>query len=150
MGREFIVVVLIFTLVVIEMTFDRRGTMAARKASDGNRYVEIVKRGEARVYPLAHSPLPLQNGERLEYLDDGTLLTTRMSGGKLILFGLAIDINRAGIEDLAAVPGIGLKTAQSIVDFRKDFGKFRAVRELIKVRGIGEKRLKKIKAYLKV
>lgn len=55
-----------------------------------------------------------------------------------------IDINSATVAQLQTLPGIGEVIAQRIVDYRNANGSFRSVGELIKVKGIGEKRLEAI------
>ena len=49
-----------------------------------------------------------------------------------------ININSADVSELASLDGIGEKKAQSIVEYRKRNGRFRAVEELTDVNGIGE------------
>jgi competence protein ComEA len=61
-----------------------------------------------------------------------------------------IDINRAGTEELATIPGIGKSLAQRIVDFRDEHGAFTRVEDLLKVKGIGEKSFQKIRPHVKV
>ncbi len=56
-----------------------------------------------------------------------------------------LDINRAGLEELMALPGIGDILAQRMVEYRKRHGGFRRVDELRKVRGIGEKRMEQLR-----
>ena len=60
-----------------------------------------------------------------------------------------VDINRADKELLMQLPGIGPKTADAILKYRKSNGKFKDVKDLIEVKGIGEKTLAKIKPFLK-
>ncbi len=60
-----------------------------------------------------------------------------------------IDINRAGIDELVSLPGIGPVKAQRIIDRRTELGKFNNVEELISVKGIGEKTLAKITPFIK-
>lgn len=55
------------------------------------------------------------------------------------------DINRADLSDLQTLPGIGPKTAENILSYRKEKGCFRSVEELLKVKGIGPKKLEAIK-----
>jgi competence protein ComEA len=59
-----------------------------------------------------------------------------------------VDINKATIEDLVAVPGLGKSLAQRIVDFREKNGPFGEVDDLLKVQGIGEKSLVKLRPHL--
>ncbi len=61
-----------------------------------------------------------------------------------------IDINHATVEQLQSVKGIGEKTAQAIVAYRREHGGFKDVDELTKVRGIGERKLEKIRDQLTV
>lgn len=56
-----------------------------------------------------------------------------------------IDINSASIEQLCTLPGIGKKTAQKIIDFRKLNGKFNKVSEIMSVKGIGKVKFEKFK-----
>jgi len=63
---------------------------------------------------------------------------------------IAIDINRATVEDFSKLPGIGPKLAQRIVAFREKHGPFRRVEDLLAIRGIGHKKWKKIRPYLRV
>lgn len=64
------------------------------------------------------------------------------------LLGYRVDVNRAGAGDLSGIPGISDGTAEAWVAERKRLGGFRHPRQLLRVRGIGEKRLKKILPFL--
>lgn len=61
-----------------------------------------------------------------------------------------ININTANVEELQKLKGIGETYAQRIVDYRLENGEFKAVDELLKVKGIGNKRLEDIKAFIKL
>ena len=62
--------------------------------------------------------------------------------------GERVNINTAGKSELMKLPGIGEKTADKIIDFRKLNGKFSRVEDLLDVKGIGIKKLEKIKELL--
>jgi competence protein ComEA len=64
--------------------------------------------------------------------------------------GSAVDVNRATAAELLAVPGIGKSLAQRIVDFREKNGPFGKVDDLLKVQGVGEKSLERIRPYVTV
>lgn len=61
-----------------------------------------------------------------------------------------ININTADTLALQALPGIGPVYASRIVAWRKQFGPFEGVEELLHIRGIGEKRLEKILPFIKL
>jgi competence protein ComEA len=61
-----------------------------------------------------------------------------------------VNINTASATDLQALPGIGAKTAERIVEYRQKNGPFKKVEDLMNVRGIGEKNFLKLKPQLTV
>lgn len=60
-----------------------------------------------------------------------------------------VSINDADVTLLSTIPGIGPKTAEAIVAYRQANGKFASIDDLVKVKGIGEKKLAKMKPFLK-
>lgn len=63
----------------------------------------------------------------------------------LIAIEKKIDINRASIDDLIALNGIGPVLAESIVSYRRSIGHFNSIDEIKNVRGIGDSVFNKIK-----
>lgn len=62
-------------------------------------------------------------------------------------FAAPININTADAKTIAeSLTGIGIKKAEAIVEYRKTNGPFKAVEDLLKIKGIGEKTLDKNKA----
>jgi competence protein ComEA len=61
-----------------------------------------------------------------------------------------VNINAATSEELQQVPGIGPATAEKILQMRKSYGAFKSVDDLLAIRGIGKKRLDKMRKYLTV
>ncbi len=61
--------------------------------------------------------------------------------------GLVI-LNLAGEEDLRKLPGIGAKKAQAILALRAKLGKFKRPEDLLRVKGIGRKKLAKLRPRL--
>jgi competence protein ComEA len=59
-----------------------------------------------------------------------------------------INLNAATSEELQQVPGIGPATADKILQMRKSYGAFKSVDDLLAIRGIGKKRLDKMRKYL--
>ncbi len=60
------------------------------------------------------------------------------------------DINNATLETLTSVKGIGEKKAAVILSYLQEYGPVKNMDELLKVRGIGEKILEKIKEEFEV
>ncbi len=58
-----------------------------------------------------------------------------------------IDVNSAGERELMALPGIGEVIAGRIVRYRAEHGAYRELRDLLKVKGIGKKKLEHIAPY---
>ncbi len=63
---------------------------------------------------------------------------------------LVLDVNQATAEDFTKLPGIGPELARRIVAFRAKHGPFRRVEDLLAIRGIGHKKWRAIRPFLKV
>ena len=59
-----------------------------------------------------------------------------------------VDLNRAGVEELSLLPGVGPVLARRIVRLRTKIGGFRRLEALDRVSGIGPKRLEQIAPLL--
>ncbi|MDP3149706.1 MAG: helix-hairpin-helix domain-containing protein [Ignavibacteria bacterium] len=63
-------------------------------------------------------------------------------------FSGKLNLNMASVEQLTELPGIGAKTAEQIFEYRKRVGTIKSLDELLNVKGIGEKKISKLKAFL--
>ena len=61
-----------------------------------------------------------------------------------------VNINTANAKELAKIPGVGPVTAKNIIAYRKKNGKFKSTKDLLKVKGIGDKTMAKMKPQLKL
>lgn len=61
-----------------------------------------------------------------------------------------IDLNKAALEDLIGLPGIGPELAQRIVDYRSKIGAFNSSEELRKVKGIGSRKFEALRDRIKI
>ena len=72
------------------------------------------------------------------------LLTLRQK----YLLGKRIDINKAPLAEISELPGISDKIAAAVVEERGRLGGFRSPEDLLGVKGIKERRLRKILPFL--
>lgn len=61
----------------------------------------------------------------------------------------AVNLNTATVKELSTLPGIGESTAAKILEYRKEH-KFKDAREIMNIKGIGEKKYDKIRSELHV
>jgi len=100
---------------------------------------------------------PIKDGDTLEALlqaagggtDPGSLRLLVLADGQNEGPQL-IDINRAEVWLLSALPGIGETKAQAIVDYRNTSGPFGLTQEIMRVPGIGQGTYEEIKDYITV
>jgi competence ComEA-like helix-hairpin-helix protein len=59
-----------------------------------------------------------------------------------------VNINTASAAELEKLPGIGRALAARIVSFREQYGSFRRPEHLIMVRGIGERRFRRLRPFI--
>ncbi|HLV01719.1 MAG TPA: ComEA family DNA-binding protein [Acidobacteriota bacterium] len=61
-----------------------------------------------------------------------------------------VDLNSATQQQLEALPGIGPRTAERIIQFREENGPFRRIEDLMNVPGIGKKKFERLKELIRV
>lgn len=86
--------------------------------------------------------IPSKNEEEQEYITQGK---DNMSKGQS-----KININVAQIEELITLPGVGEATANKIIEYRKENGKFQKIEDLKNVPGIGDSKFENIKTMIEV
>jgi competence protein ComEA len=61
-----------------------------------------------------------------------------------------VNLNKADVETLQKLPGIGPAMAERILAYRKESGGFQSIEDLQEVRGIGEKTFEKLKGLITI
>lgn len=123
---------------------------------NGDRIVDAIEAagGETEEADLNKLNLAymLNDGEKIyvpnknDLENNGEVLENELSGGKENI----VNINTATAEELTELPGIGGATANKIIEYRKQNGKFQTIEELKNVAGIGNSKFENIKDKIKV
>ncbi|WP_447602786.1 ComEA family DNA-binding protein [Nitrospira sp. Nam80] len=61
-----------------------------------------------------------------------------------------VDMNHATLRELDQLPGIGQALAERVVEYRRSHGPFAAVEDLLLVKGIGPKKLERLRGLVRV
>ena len=102
---------------------------------------------------------PLRQGDTIESLIQTAGLIPDADTGKIKIYvpktgelsqPQRIDLNRAEVWLLDALPGIGPGRAQAIIDYRSQNGPFHRVEDLLNVEGIGESTLDRMRDFITV
>ncbi len=70
------------------------------------------------------------------------------AAAKPAVTGAPVNLNKASVQELRGIRGIGPAMAQRIVDYRSKFGKFERVEDLTKVPGIGSSKFEKMRSQI--
>ena len=78
----------------------------------------------------------------------GLFAAAPAEAGKKVVTGV-VNLNTASAKELEALPGVGAKSAQAIIAYRAK-APFKRVDDLVRVKGIGKKKLEKMRPHLTV
>jgi competence protein ComEA len=94
----------------------------------------------------------LTDGEQiLVGLEPVTVPGAATSGGSAgAPAGAKVNLNTATAEQLDTLPGVGPVTAQAILDWREENGRFGSVEDLLDVKGIGDATLAELRDHVSV
>lgn len=85
-----------------------------------------------------------------ELEDDGLSVGEGDGGGTAKSSDGRININTADSTQLQELTGVGPATAEKIIDYRKQNGRFQSIEDIKNVSGIGDKTYEKLKDHIKV
>ncbi len=140
-------------LVEVDGSVNRRGIYPIKA---GISVLEVIEKAGGIKEKLSFAPadllIPIAKNCRVNIHPagdgKGQVSIESLDADKLPILSLPIFLNTAGIEELDTLPGIGPKTAQAIVEYRKIHGKFVSPADLLQVRGIGPKKLSEILPHI--
>jgi len=82
--------------------------------------------------------------------EKGRITVEPLAPQKFPVLSIPIPIHAATLEELMTLPGIGPKIAQAIIDYREQGERFTSPEDLLRVRGIGSKKLAAIRKHITV
>ncbi len=96
-------------------------------------------------------PKSIRSGDVLSLVAKDSQLTEikmeKMNVLEKMLLGVPLDPNRMDVSEWEYIPGIGPATAKKIVYDRQNYGDFSSIRDLLRVPGIGEGKLRHMERY---
>jgi len=113
----------------------------------------LLAGGAIKIYQDHYQPLPVTSKDPILREDgDPESLRGYISREDQTETGsfFTVPLNFATQIDLERIPGIGPVMAQRILSYREAKGRFETVEELLNVKGIGPKKLLKIRPYIKM
>lgn len=79
---------------------------------------------------------------------ENTRTSTTSKTSKAKTFSGKISLNRAGLQELEHLPGVGPSLAKRILEWRQAHGGFKKIEDLLEVKGIGPKKFEKMRQVL--
>jgi competence protein ComEA len=120
--------------------------LAAKIIEDGSRiYVPSFKQTHIDVewYNTRSQPSDkAKNSEFTSRSDSGS------SSDKPSVPEEVVNINSAGMAELQRLPGVGPVTAEKILEYRKQIGRFKQPEQLMDVKGIGPKKFEQMRPFV--
>lgn len=115
----------------------------AAKIEDGQRIFVPATQMRTTAVPMRTGAMASQPGS------PAPTSSAKPSGGKLKTPGEGlVHINSADEGELQRLPGVGPSTAQKIIDYRNQIGKFTTPEQIMDVKGIGPKKFEKMRPFV--
>lgn len=122
----------------------------AARLKDGEKIV-VAQRGQAPAGRNATSgiaALPAQDNSAAGAQGGATAGSTSSTPQKRSELSQPVNVNTASAAELEALPGVGPAIAARIIAHRQQQGVFRSLEDLDQVKGLGPKKIEKMKPYV--
>jgi competence protein ComEA len=146
----------VYSLPIGSRVIDAVGTAGGAKQGADLQTINLaakVEDGSRISVPSVYETRPMGGNARgvaLRALSQGNGGGGSRSGGdKLRTPGEGlVHINSAAVDELQRLPGVGPVTAEKIIEYRRQVGKFARPEQLMDVRGIGPKKFEKMRPFV--
>ncbi len=108
-----------------------------------------MKTLESRLLAAASLFMLLSGGTMVDFAVQ-TLFAAPKAEMQIETQAKVVNLNKAGVEELQTLRGIGPAIASRIVQYREAHGNFEKIEDLVSVGGIGQAKLQKIKTQVTV
>lgn len=125
----------------VQDAIDAAGGLLTGANAEGLNLAALLEDGQQLVIPYKEGSVPT---ETVDLPSSVTATPAPNSDVNLI------NINTATLEELDTLPGIGLTTAQKIIDYRTVNGPFSAIEDIMNVSGIGPSTFENLKDLITV
>lgn len=128
---------------------EREGAHLLKTAVDGN-IVMVTDGSLLQVWTVPRYGGPY-GGARLWYPGRPAAKDTARGphgGGDAVPAPKKVDLNHATVDELTRLPAIGRKIAEKIVEARRSKGRFNSVEDLSRVKGLGAKKIERLRPYV--
>ncbi len=119
-------------------------TLPAETQFDRAKAENIIKRSSGKIVNDSISNV----SNSVSQADSTVKKETRKSKKGENLSEKSVNINTASKDLLMQLPGVGKATAEKIIEHRETQGPFKRIEDIMKVKGIGQKKFDKMKIYL--
>jgi len=94
---------------------------------------------------------PIDKNMMIKILDSSVIKAADDEGVDIFdekLSSLMVNINTAGIEELVLIPGVGEATAEAVISFREQNGRYEKIEDIMKVAGIKQAKFETMKDFI--
>jgi competence protein ComEA len=138
-----------FGPVIVGITGDRviNGIFHVPERARISELLEAARIGDPEIFNHPMLSKRLSTGKTVVIESSDSIRIAEMNNTTKLALGIPIDINKATVEDIMLIDGIGEKTASRIIQFREKSGRYHKVEDLMKIPGIKEKKFRKLRMY---
>lgn len=145
-----LIVTLIRSLIPVSSPYDEQYYSALE--TEFKKRTEILRQKENAILARYHPEIEKVSAMASDTIPADSIKVEKAATGETMDQSLLarININTADAKTLESLPGIGPAYASRIIEYRTKNGAFTSYDELLKIKGIGKKRLEKLLPFIQL